>query len=363
MFFKKNIIKAKRDLLLSELKQEESMYVDGFNGKWNELNSFRYEMSKYINCSKNGDIYYDLSPKTTFLDNGHVIDHHALGYFAPMDFKRKGFSFDDKNVNKKISPVEQLSMFNDFLDDKNVRLIYVPMPCKVAVYPSIAVSNESIPEDEMVIPQWRNFIKQCALNEIEVVDCYNGFKSSPEMVFSKNHHLSPHGTRLIGSIIAQYISETTDNISSNINFVKMKDVIGSTIMSHSGNDNSREVGIELFESESVKIKENNGVFPYVGYCDSHIGIIGDCNTQSYRGTGFDITAHISGGLNYPVKYIGRYLPYANKDTLDKINKGILSDIKILIYVGFVSACFVRAYSDEMSWGNKMIKEEAFFGDE
>ena len=355
-------IMRQKTLLLNSLAKEEQM-LGGYNTRWEELSQFRHQLSQYIDSDKDGKPLDDIKPKTTILNNGHVIDHHAVGYFAPMNFDREGFSIKQDDNSNALAPSEQMKIFNEQLKQHGIRLIYVPMPCKVAIYPNIAVDADVIPNDGLVIPQWRNYIKQCALSGIEVVDCYNQFKESQNMLFSKNHHLSPAGAELVGKLVANYIFKTTDIESKPEIFKKQNSIIGSPVTLSSGNDNSRELGMEYFKCMLVGMDEKGMFVPFTGYNDSRIAIIGDCNNQCYRGSGCDVNSYISAYLGYPVKYIGRYLPFANRDTIDKLPPGSLAGKKILIYVGFASASFVRAYNDKICWGTNLIREDAFVHEE
>ncbi len=346
------IIKYQSDLI-KKIGNEEFMF--GGVQRWNDLSLFRNRLSRFVggfNESYSAGSVLSLKPKTTILENGHVIDHHALGYFAPMEFKREGVG------GRLLYPHEQLSMLSKQLEDNGVRLLYVPLPCKLAIYPELAIEDSIIPVDRNVIPQWRHYIRKCAMMGIEIVDCYEAFLNSDEMLFTKNHHISPNGAKLIGEIVAKYLVETVDRIERKSEFICKNEIIASTVMTNSGNDNSLEIGMEYFPSRRV-LQIEKTVHPYTGYIDSEIGIIGDCNIQSYRGQGCDVTSNISYELKYPVKYIGRYLPFANKDTLDKIPDGSLAELKILLYIGFASASFVRAYDDSYAWCRNLIRKEAF----
>ena len=334
----------------------EKKVID-YEKRWEDLRLFRNRMADYVE-GYNTDITSDLSSKVVVLENGHIIDHHALGYFAPMHFKRYGFVDKTSNLTNKITPVNQITTLAEFLNRNNVRFIYVPLPCKGAVYPEIIVESDFIPDDGMIIPQWRNMLYELALNNIELVDCYNEL-CNVKKTFTKNHHISPLGAQIVGKKIAGYIMKTTEFTASE-DFKSKENILGSPTLMRSGDNNSVEMGMDYFDTESHYYRISDKYVPFSGRnIRSEIAIIGDCNLQAYRGTGSDLTAQISGNLRYPIKYLGRYLPFAKKDSIEKLPKGTLKGVKILLYVGFISACFVRACREDDSWSTHLPDENIF----
>ena len=306
-------------------------------------------------------------PKITVLKNGHVLDHHVLGYLAPMTFERWGFDIEKGKKhfhdNVKRNPAEQLYLLHSQLASYNIRFIYVALPCKLAIYPELAVNNNVLPQDRLVIPQWRKMLHKLLEYGVEVIDCYDSFRmySSDIMLYSKNHHISPFGAAVVGEQIALYLKETT-KILPPFEFVteRKNEVIADPVLRNSLDYKSEVLDIEYFNSYKCNVKKDGIIKPIVGMgVKSEIGIIGNCNLQAYQYTGCDITANLTALLNYPVINIGRFLPFGNVDTVDKIPPGALNDIKILIYVGFPSGSYVRAYHEDDSWGKKLITETAF----
>lgn len=354
---KEESIRTQREKIREELKKEWQT-ID-YEKRWLELKNFRTEMAKYVegynDCDEN-----NLMAKLSILSNGHILDHHALGYFAPMKFKRWGFKNRNGELVKR-SPDEQIKVLSRYFEEHNIRFIYVPIPCKVAVDPKIAVKWDVIPEDGLVIPQWREILWKLAEGGVELIDCYSMLRTASGKPFTKNHHISPIGARIIAEAVSDYICNTTVYSQNEKRFICRDEIIGSPVLLNSGNNNSREVGAEYFESTRVFFKDSAGLErPYLGKnTDSKIVIVGDCNLQSYRGQGVDVTAQIAGKLKYPVEYLGRYLPFAKNDSIDKLPEGSLYDKEIVIYIGFVSASFVRANNDEDVWSMDLPGEEIF----
>lgn len=330
--------------------------IINYEYRWDELQVFRDEISIFIQ-GYSRDYPRPLSSKITMLENGHIIDHHALGYFAPMEFKRYGFADEESGEKCKRSHIEQIRILSEYLGLHGVRLIYVPLPCKGAVWPYIFADKSVIPYDEMIIPNWRNVIYQTALSKVEIVDCYHELKKHNS--YTKNHHISPVGAEIIGKMVADYITKTSV-YDVEQSFITRREVIGSPVLYRSGDLNSIEMDIDYYEASRTFRVLGDKMYPYMGKnVKSSLAIIGDCNLQSYRGTGFDVTAQISGQLRYPAMYIGRYLPFAKNDSIDKLPAGSLAGVDIVVYVGFVSGSFVRACNSEDSWCQMLPLESVF----
>ena len=340
--------KQQKTKRLFEIEQKS---VNSYEKRYDDLQKFRDAMSMFADVRGN-----TLMPKISVLDNGHVLDHHVLGYLSPIEFMRIGFG------NVKRTPIEQMLLLNKQLEEKGIRFIYVALPCKLAVYPEIVndVIGELIPEDGLIIPQWRKMIQELNNEGVEVVDCYNAFISnkSPNCLFSKNHHISPFGAWITACEISRYINQTTAVPSTMLEdaYSCVKASVQDYVLKVSGDYSSEKLGKETFEVSCVLIRENKKKEIDISAKESEICMIGNCNLQSYLGLGCDITSYLSYLLKYPVIYGGRYLPFAKIDSIDKIPQGMLKGKKILIYVGFVSACFVRAYNDGST---NMIQDSAF----
>lgn len=355
---KENIIRANRSIIDS---LENENRIINFKKRLLQLESFREAMSEYVCGYEREEPDCEcLTSKVSILPNGHLLDHHALGYFAPMEFERWGFEQNGKPMKR--SHIDQIKILNDFFVDHGVRFIYVPIPCKVAVDPYIAVDKDVVPYDQLVIPQWRKVLLDIAYEGIECVDCYAELKKTGRASYTKNHHISPIGAGIIADKVAEYIYLTTEGLKEDCyaNFLCKDEYLGSPVLLNSGNNNSAELGEEFFETTRVFIRDDEFERPYMGRdSDSEIVIIGDCNLQSYRGTGADVTSQISGALKYPVGYLGRYLPFAKHDSIDKLPMGSLYGKAIIIYIGFISGSFVRANHVEDTWSMKLPAEGIF----
>lgn len=342
--------------MLMQYFYSEQNITGGFEKRYEELYSFRSELAVYLDKNEYGTPENYMEPKITILNSGHILDHHILGYFAPMDFKRIGFN----NILR--TPVEQLLLLNQQLKEQNIRFIYVALPCKLAVNPEIAVSEDVIPKDGIMIPQWRKMLLDLCKEGVEIVDCYPHFLEyrNSKQLFTKNHHISPIGADLISTLISDYLVKTTKIDFDSLGLISERKIINSTVFYISGNENSPQMGSEEFEADCIFLKRDKSPKVYLGNeFKSEIAVVGNCNLQSYRNMGCDITANLAYKLNYPVNYVGRYLPFAKIDSIDKVPSKALNNKKILIYIGFPSAAYVRAYHPGDNWSTSLINDDAF----
>lgn len=346
-----------RDKIKKKIKEgyhsfeEECNNMGSFEQRYDELKAFREKLSNYLYYNQGEGEY---QPKITILKNGHVLDHHVLGYVAPMHFERTGFG------GKKLSPVEQLVTVRNQLSKHGIRFIYVPLPCKLAVYPEIIGVDNILPKDKCIIPQWRNMLMELSKYDIEMADVYDDFIENkyPNCLFSRNHHVSPFGADVIAEVVSRYLLETT-KIYDDAGFYTEREKVKDYVLRRSGDYSSERLGEEVFDVDCVYCSNVDNKKIFVGDIRSEIFCIGDCNLQSYIGFGCDIDAKISSKLKYPIYNAGRYLPFARYDSIDKMPENHLKGCKILIYIGFPSGSYVRAYNRNDVWSTSLIHENVF----
>lgn len=367
-----------RKELIDKLKKEELSH--GSYSLWyDELANFRKEITSKFKKKWTFGLNYVTETK---IKTGDKLDHHLLGYLAPLDFTRIGFN------NIRMNPSQQLIDLNNQFKQRGIRFIYVPLPCKLAVYPEKIIGKASIPLDGKVIPQWRKMISECLNNsDMEIIDIYDLLLEKKYLndLYQKGHQISPFCAGLIGKEIASYIRETTNFAPDEI---QLKEVIQRIEkIALPGNKTSKyDFQYDLYDASINLIKDNDGIMsPYIN-CkdDSSIGIFGDCNLQAYEQYGAGIRANLAFCLNYPIAYLGRHLPFSNQlgETIDSFAEHSLKNIKIAIYVGFPSGSFVRVPHNEkiyrfhpitillsllndkqfpsrMSWSTKGIEDKHF----
>lgn len=260
-------------------------------GKWFcELDAFRQAIKKYQNKETWGT-------PGQLLKAGERVDHHINGYFAPLDLQGKGYN------NERIINYEQLIRLDRSLKQNGIRFIYLALPCKKAIYPEWAAPAEVIPEDGIVIPQWRKFIYELAVNNVEVLDAFPHFldykRRHPEhCLYGPGHMWTRQGADLAAALLAEVLSEDAPGPEGAI----------------SGSD------IAVF-----------------GNCNLQMGVLGNSDESHF--------AHsLARCLGQAVHNIGRMLPFSpfyidNTDNLYRFRK--LKGKKIAVYVGFPSASYVR----------------------
>lgn len=291
---------------------------------------------------------YHPSWEAPYIIGGHRIDHHIYGYIAPMKLLRRGY----QGIIR--TPAEQLAFLSKQFHEHGIRFIYVALPCKKAVYPEIILPLDFISRHSNIIPQWRYMLYDLLIHNVEVVDLYPYFVRYREnnKLFSYGHDISCIGSILIGNILGSYLLDTTENLTESDPLKHNFQTRDCTV---------KEDGME-YQTEQICIGISGGVTPYQGTeIKSEIGIFGNCNLQKYRGYGFDITSHLSNVLGYPVNYLGRLLPFASSglNEIADVPDGTFAGKKIVIYLGFPSASFVRSSQVDGSWNTKEIPERCF----
>lgn len=340
-------------------KFDNDNFLDYFNAWYGGLESVRNYISELIN-------FYNPTCENPLIINGHRLDHHLFGYISPFHIYRTSFS------NKICESWQHLVSVAKYFKKKNIRFIYAALPCKLALYPELL----SLPDHKKytsIIPQWRYLILMLLLNNVEVIDIFpslmkikNEYPLPPKegytyninggfitqqkniqisnCIFSYGHAISATGAKIISQIIGNYLKMTVTDWPEYINLYTNNDVLVN------------EDGIGWYGNQ---VKINQSIY---SSCDkfSSIGIFGNCNLQKFINLQCDITSNISSMLQYPIDYCGRLLPFHQNWTDENdIMYGIFYKKKIVIYLGFPSACFVRANSPEQSWASNMLPKETF----
>ncbi len=323
--------------LIRRLEKERREH---FSGKDESYNVWQEEMKDIVSSLKKYDVT-GVRGSSIHLDNGEWIDHHIVGYYAPVDFCGTGYN------GRKLSAVEQIVETADQFTRHGIRFIYAPLPCKLAVYPEYALDKAIIPRDEIITPQWRKMIYDIACKGVETVDLFPVLRENKKAskLFSDRHSLSPGGCEIVGKEIAEYLKETTffDDSCTGLQLQ----------LEYAKNNNG----------ESCILLRNNGkTVPYLGKeISSDIAIFGDCNLQANRGISCDVTSFLAYYTEYPVNYVGRLLPFCAVDSICKARPKTFKKGGIAIYLGFPSAAYVRPIAEQKEvWCTKEITEQAFY---
>jgi len=287
-----------------------------------------------------------------YLLNGHRLDHHTYGYIAPLEIYRKGF------LDQVRTPAEQLSFLSQQFHEHGIRFIYAALPCKKAVYPEIVLPESLLGRGHSgVIPQWRHMLYDLICHGVEVVDLYPYFRHYRENnhLFSYGHDVSCTGATLIGNILGTYLQNTTEDIR----WPDAKKLFTARPCNVT-EDNIKYQTEQISFAPAKHTRCENGASYKGTEVTSEIGIFGNCNLQKYRGSGIDITAQLSNCLSYPVNYLGRLLTFSfGADEIADAADGAFWGKKIVIYLGFPSAAFVRSPWVGGSWCTRVIPERCF----
>lgn len=316
---------------------------------YEKLLPFRRHVSSLICASPHK--FTTLNP---WMIDRHRIDHHIHALLSPLpdEIFRNGMGANT------LTPVEQLVEFSRQFTDRGIRFIYAALPCKKTIYPQLLLRagndcekiQEIIASVPNVVPQWRKMLFDISKSGIEIIDFLPIFMRTRNDIklFPAAHWISLEAMPLIGSVIAQYLKETTKYLPQQKGMLECRKV------------RINEDG-EIWDARKILIKslEDDSFIDYQGTrVESEIGIFGNCNLQHAEDTGLDITSHVAFHCGYPVTNCGRLLPFLYGST-SNIAQGVFHGKKIVIYLGFPSAAYVRARNVETPWTMEFFSNMLF----
>lgn len=317
----------KRNLVL----YASEISVCGYDGISEEEEAvFRRFLKEYAEYGYGERLYRLKSNLPT--ETGDRIDHHIIGYLAPLDFKRIGWG------GRYATPSEQIIRFADYFKKREKRFIYVALPCKGVVYPERITDVELLKGKTNCIPQWRRMLKEIVEAGVEVLDILPEFQMRKPMernLYLKDHRISPIGAKIVGEQLGNYLRETLE-YDDQIELEQEKCLYyEKRTESHLHEDYTYIWRTYLAGKNEAKI-------PYVGTDKSRIGLIGNCNLQAFWEEGGGILANAAYQCRMPIQYVGRFLPFDGTDdpvTPESLEKCLEHDV--IVYVGFPSAAYVR----------------------
>ena len=327
-------IKKYRDRQLGVLEQEKESNKN-YRQWHNELEDFRnYILSKYIARQYGRWMYQS---KNLILPSRDTVDHHVISYLAPLNFKRTGWGGD------KITPSEQMSQLSDYFRQCGIRFIYVALPNKGNVYPEIICDDMEVLRGKTPNnPQWRKYLRETILSGVEVIDVLPTFMKFRHRLtlFTKGHNISNLGAKIVGDMIAKYLKDTTPGLE--FNYKKIEENRCYNFRTGDYGDPGYDGALEVCVSHIIN--EGGKRIPYwnQGAEDSKIAILGDCNLQNFSAFGGGIAASLAYRLKYPVYNFGRKLIFGCSESLKEDDFQCLKKYKIIVYVAFASAPFVRS---------------------
>lgn len=304
--------------------------MGGYDEWWNEYDDFRKSIGAYTKLIFGAT--YKIFP--TILEDGNLIDHHIISYLAPMSFKAKGWN------GMYLTPSEHLSLFANYFIEKGIRFIYVPLPNKGVIYPSVISKVDC--NSSYNSPQWRKYIHSI-LNQSPGIEIIDGFdilnrNKASYNVFSKGHHISSIGANIIASELAEYLLKSTNDIKPQLELYRKIELYKYYDWDYISKDH-------LYSEELVIHYDKKSDKPFYATDfskTSKIGIIGDCNIQHYQTHAASLVTSLSYYTNYNFDEVGRYLPF---DWVSSVTTDILDRLcekEIVIYIAFASASFVRS---------------------
>jgi len=350
-------VQAYQDKLRLYIEEELRLNGGSYKKWYDDLAPFRkYIRNRYVWMRVGKEMYAYRPYKNKY---GDCIDHHIVSYLAPLDYYRRGWN------GIRMRPFEQIRKVSDYLTGGGKRLIVTALPNKGAIYPQLICDKpELYNQKTTTAPQYRKHILDLLNAGVEVVDIYPVFRSwadehgDKDLLFSKDHHISPLGAKLIADTIANYLKETTEGLNGTLDVKQQRLFYYDNSASA---DNLSEIWINYTNNENVVKEQFNK--------NSSIAIFGDCNLQSYSNLGAGILGNLIQSLKVPVYDAGRMLIFDNKRESDNnMSKTRLDELKksdIVIYEAFASAGFVRTSHTLAKFGaikgimKMIIKERSF----
>lgn len=309
------IIKSINNIIQNVIKHND------WDTWYNQLIPFRKNITKYI---------YEYQDKNFYKQ--HRENYHILGYYAPLIFKILGF-------NKEIrTPVEQIFFLAQKFKQKNIDFIYVPIPCKLSIYPELYMHKKDIPEDGIVVPQWQKMILDLLLMGVEVIDLLPYFltiKNDNPMLYTESFFWSPTAAHFAAKLLAQYL-HTYKNKTNEYKFyqktIKQKYRYDWFTKDQSWLLNNTYLDDKLYEPYNTP--------------NANISVFGDCNIYEAMPISSNVTAQLAYMLQRPIQQIGRHTPFTPQciDTAHSIRSILPSSLlytKCIIYLGFISDCYVK----------------------
>lgn len=313
---------------------------NGWNNWYDELIMFRKQISKYI---------YEYQDKNFYKQ--HRENYHMLGYYAPLDFKVLGF---EKQIR---TPAEQLIYLASYFKKKNIRFIYVPIPCKLSIYPELYVNKSHIPNDMILVPQWQKFVFDLLVADIEVFDLlplFLNLKKNKTMLYTESFFWSPYAVYETAYALANYLQEYKKETSK---FVLK-------------NKKSKYKYSWFTKSESWllnNIYDNDILYEPYYNSNTEIAVFGDCNIYEAMPISSNISSVLAYFLQTDIQQIGRHTPYTPQltDTAHSMRSVLPSSFiktKCVIYFGFISDCYVKPSQIQTPMWNTLGLADNVFND-
>ena len=255
---------------------KDECLLNGTYKQWHqELEPFRkYIQKRYIRFHIGKRLYKNRYVETEY---GDILDHHMISYLAPLDYKNIGWD------NRFLHAYEQIKRISDYFRKKGIRFIYVALPNKGVIYPSLICPDEKLMKGRTInVPQWRKYLYKVVDGGVETIDVLPIFMRMRNQcqVFSKEHNISGIGAKIISDLIADYLKRTTKDITSGYQIEREERY-------YFPSDYREPEKIEELCSICLINKNRKEKIPYWNQDtkNSKIAIFGDCNLQSYSGVG------------------------------------------------------------------------------
>jgi SGNH hydrolase-like domain, acetyltransferase AlgX len=232
-----------------------------------------------------------------------VLKHkcESAGYPTVLTEKNRWLFYKDEYeycLRRLPENQKAIEDFSNHLDRKGIKLIVVPIPDKIEVYPEkicgFSVANVVVQRAELI-----RRLSHVGVDVIDLLPAYKRAKKSKELFLPDESHWTQPAidiaARLIGDRIRQIVPSTTVQVRSYLQkHATIPDFLGD-LAEPSVPDSMKAA--RCYHYTSVMVSDNQ---PYRDTIDSPVLVIGDSNVYRWEQYGAHICAHIAMMLGYPV---------------------------------------------------------------
>lgn len=316
--------KANNKRFAQELKEHGGSYEEWYN----QLNDFISSQKALINR---------MHPDNMGIvgKNGWLFFKKSLEYTTAKDLTKQT---GDKNAFKHI--VE----FNDYLADKGIDMLFVPMPSKIEIYPEKINNGIVPPKQEIIQPYGRKFLRELQQAGVEVIDLLPLYLQAKHEISDSNNFLyqkkDTHWKNKALQIAAKTISERLkqyawykeatqkDYTRKMVSFKRQGDIVKRLPDSIQSNyPPAKLTGSKIFTPDGNAFKRNpNAEIMLIG--DSFTGVFEliDCKSA---GIGANIAYHSSLPLDIVTSWGGGPLVRAK---MLRSRKEYMNNKRVVIYL-------------------------------
>lgn len=204
---------SREDLIQETIQRIRHELSEFGNGNWQRWMADTDPLRKAIAETRDMNGEHGFGPDVLLsIKDGVYERDSAISFFSPLP----PYNHIDTSSGKSINLYDGLKSLSDAFAKHGIAFIYVPFPCKAAIYPEYFVDDPSlIPPSGITIPQWRKYILDLSEMGVEVVDLLPVFlqyrkDDDSHRIFQYEHHWNPLGEMLGAEAIARHLRRFVD---------------------------------------------------------------------------------------------------------------------------------------------------------